>query len=100
MSDPFDLAAEAFAAFKDKHPSDSIELTEMEAEAIRKQQGWTNEQLRLWLQDKEPLPVVKITCDVCRGLGTYPVIDWMGSHRYDIPCPECHGSGVTAPVDE
>lgn len=97
MSDPFDLAAEAFEKFREKN---SFELTEMEAEAIRKQQGWTNEELQRWLKDEEPLPAVKITCDVCRGLGTYPVIDQHGSHRYDIPCPECHGSGVTAPVDE
>lgn len=100
MSDPFELAAEAFAEFKDKHPGDSIELTEMEAEAIKKQQGWTDEQLRLWLNDEEPLPAVKITCDVCSGLGTYAIVDRWGSHRYDIACPECHGGGVTAPVDE
>lgn len=30
-------------------------------------------------------------CEVCEDLGTYPIIDAKGTHRYDITCPECFG---------
>lgn len=28
-------------------------------------------------------------CDVCLGVGTYPVINRHGEDLYVIPCPEC-----------
>ena len=31
----------------------------------------------------------KNSCDVCFGLGTYPVINRLGEDLYSIPCPEC-----------
>lgn len=32
-------------------------------------------------------------CDVCYGTpGKYPIIDRYGSQRYEIRCPECHGT--------
>lgn len=30
------------------------------------------------------------TCDVCLGMGTYPIINRHGQDLYAIPCPECH----------
>jgi len=29
-------------------------------------------------------------CDVCLGMGTYPIINRHGQDLYAIPCPECH----------
>jgi hypothetical protein len=33
-------------------------------------------------------------CNVCCGLGRYPIIDRYGSERYSITCPECDGCGL------
>ena len=32
----------------------------------------------------------KYNCDVCLGMGTYPIINRHGQDLYAIPCPECH----------
>lgn len=32
----------------------------------------------------------KYDCDVCLGMGTYPIINRHGQDLYSIPCPECH----------
>lgn len=29
-------------------------------------------------------------CEVCLGIGTYPIINRLGEDLYSIPCPECH----------
>lgn len=34
-----------------------------------------------------------VTCDVCAGLGDYPIINSKGREIYAIQCPECLGSG-------
>lgn len=36
-----------------------------------------------------------MSCQVCNGLKTYPIINDGGKHLYDIECPECLGSGLT-----
>lgn len=36
-----------------------------------------------------------MSCAVCCGEGRYPVITCTGKELYTIPCPECHGSGLT-----
>lgn len=33
-------------------------------------------------------------CDVCCGLGTYPIIDRHGTTLYEIECPECFGASA------
>lgn len=38
-------------------------------------------------------------CDVCCGMGDYPIIDRRGSTLYCIRCPECYGSGQAEPED-
>jgi len=37
--------------------------------------------------DEEP-------CEVCFGLGTYPVINRWGEELYSIPCPECRATDL------
>jgi hypothetical protein len=37
--------------------------------------------------------VTPVKCEVCDGLGDYPIIDNRGSTRYYIRCPECFGHG-------
>lgn len=32
-------------------------------------------------------------CDVCCGMGRYPIINRMGQQLYEIRCPECFGTG-------
>jgi len=32
-------------------------------------------------------------CEVCCGMGRYPIIDSSGRERYTITCPECDGLG-------
>lgn len=56
--DALDLAAEAFEEFKEKHPGDSLTITAQEFEALKRRQGWTDEEARRWLNDEEPLPAV------------------------------------------
>lgn len=56
--DAFELAAEAFAAWKDKHP-DEFEMSAEEFEAIRERQGWTYEEALRWVRDEGPLPAVR-----------------------------------------
>jgi hypothetical protein len=36
-----------------------------------------------------------MSCEVCCGLGRYPVITRTGRELYTIPCPECFGSGLS-----
>jgi DnaJ-class molecular chaperone len=36
-----------------------------------------------------------MTCAVCEGEGTYPVINRHGRTLYYIRCPECEGRGLT-----
>lgn len=40
-----------------------------------------------------------ITCDVCEGMGVYPIINRKGSELYSIQCPECFGSGSKEDAD-
>jgi hypothetical protein len=37
------------------------------------------------------MPVI---CDVCAGMGQYPIINSKGRELYSITCPECFGSGA------
>jgi hypothetical protein len=36
-----------------------------------------------------------MSCDVCQGLGTYPIHNQSGTQLYDIQCPDCFGTGET-----
>lgn len=36
-----------------------------------------------------------IKCEVCDGLGLYPIMNRHGRELYSIRCPECHGCGPT-----
>lgn len=36
-----------------------------------------------------------MSCDVCIGMGRYPIINRYGRELYTIACPECGGSGMT-----
>lgn len=36
----------------------------------------------------------QVECDVCEGLGKYPIHNRCGRELYDIRCPECSGSGL------
>jgi hypothetical protein len=44
--------------------------------------------------------VTPVKCEVCDGLGDYPIIDNRGSARYYIRCPECFGHGSIEDEDE
>ena len=37
-------------------------------------------------------------CEVCCGIGTYPVINKHGSTLYEMSCPQCFGSGECPPA--